>query len=115
MTIKFWGVFLDETGCEFGAEIVARTKAEAWELARDEYPESRCVQMESPEDTRAREQRLYESVAQELDGDDYYDDYEDDEDDDWDDLTDEERDEIRQSRAERAEAEEEDDITGMYM
>lgn len=112
MTIKFWGVFLDETGCEFGAEIVARTKAEAWELARDEYPESRCVQMESPEDTRAREQRLYESVARELDGDDYY---EDDEDDDWDDHSDEERDEIRQSRAERAEAEEEDDITGMYM
>lgn len=100
MTIKFWGVFVDETGCEFGAEIVARTKDEGWDLAREYYPESRCVQLESEEETRERELRLYESVARELDGDDYLDDFDEDE---WDDYEDEERDEIRQSRAEAAE------------
>ena len=102
MTIKFWGVFTDETGCEFGAEVVAHNKEEAWELAAEYYPESRCVQLESPADTQAREQRLYASVARELDGDDYLDDYLD-EDDDWDDYTDDERAEIAQSRAEREE------------
>ena len=97
MTIKFWGVFTDETGCEFGAEIVAHNREEAWELAAEYYPESRCVQLESPADTQEREQRLYASIAQELDGDDYLDD------DDWDDYEDDERAEIAQSRAERAE------------
>lgn len=98
--IKFWGVFVDETGCEFGAEIEAADKAAAWEEACEQYPESRCVQLESPEDTAAREARLYASVARELDGDDYY---EEDEDDDWDDYTDDERAEMNQRRAEAAE------------
>jgi hypothetical protein len=73
MTIKYWGVFVDETGCEFGAAIHAHNMEEAWELARDDYPESRCVQLESPEDTAAREQRLYASIAAEVDG--YWEEY----------------------------------------
>lgn len=73
MTIKFWGVFVDECGGEFGAEIRAETKAEAWDEAREQYPESRCVQLESPEDTRKREADTYARVCAEYDDPDYYD------------------------------------------
>ena len=45
--INYHAVFIDETGMgEFGATIRAKTKAEAWEIAREDYPESRCVQIE---------------------------------------------------------------------
>jgi len=89
MTIQFHAVMLDETGCEFGATISATTKDEAWELARENYPESRCVQLESPEDTAAREKRIYDQCLMDegdwdfdeddLDYDDEDDDFVDDE------------------------------------
>jgi len=100
--IEFWGVFVDETGCEFGAAIRAADKAAAWEEAREQYPESRCVQLESPQDTAAREQRQYAQAARDLEGDGWdYGGWEDD--DSWDDYTDEERADIAQARAEAAE------------
>jgi hypothetical protein len=112
MSIQFHAVFLDETGCEFGATIRANTKDEAWEIAREDYPESRCVQMESPEDTAAREARIYRAARFSVD--DYYpeDEEDDEDDDDEDDLDDEDdfsdfdddfRNERNQRRAEAAE------------
>jgi hypothetical protein len=69
---RFWGVFLDETRCEFGAPIEAETKEEAWRIAAEDYPESKCVQLESPQDTVDREKLMYERIQSEMDG---YDDY----------------------------------------
>lgn len=77
---RFWGVFLDETRCEFGAPIEADTKAEAWQIAAESYPESKCVQLESPEDTAAREKAMYDRISREIDGDcDYDGDYDEEE------------------------------------
>lgn len=78
---RFWGVFLDETRCEFGAPIEAKTKEEAWRIAAEDYPESKCVQLESPEDTKDREMRIYRAAEIDsgyLDDDVDYDDDEDD-------------------------------------
>lgn len=95
--IDFHAVLIDETGCEFGATIRAASKAEAWDEVREQYPESRCVQMESPEDTAARERRIYEDALAGVDYDEegrpFYpygrdDDYDDDYDDDADDYDD---------------------------
>ena len=110
--IDFHAVMIDETGCEFGVTIRAANKAEAWDEVREQYPESRCVQLESPEDTAAREARIYKEVCREYGDEDYYEDYEEDEeDDDWDDYTDDERAEMQQQRAEAEEAAQ----AGMYM
>ena len=65
---RFWGVFLDETRCEFGAPIEAETKEEAWRIAAEDYPESKCVQLESPQDTIDREKLMYERIQSEMDG-----------------------------------------------
>jgi hypothetical protein len=73
--IKFHAVLLDETGCEFGAGVEAETRAEAYELLAEDYPESRVVQLESPEDTTAREDRIYRDAQRAYDEDYYYDDY----------------------------------------
>jgi hypothetical protein len=81
MSIQFHAVFLDETGCEFGATIIAANKADAYETAREQYPESRCVQMESPEDTAAREKRIYDQCLMEEGEWDFDEDDLDDEDD----------------------------------
>lgn len=62
--IEFHAVMVDETGCEFGATIRAASRNEAWDKAREDYPESRCVQLESPEDTAKREKRTYDFVAE---------------------------------------------------
>jgi hypothetical protein len=53
--IKFHAVMIDETGCEFGADIEALDRGSALEGLRDRYPESKCDQLESPEDTQERE------------------------------------------------------------
>lgn len=90
--IDFHAVMIDETGCEFGATIRAASKAEAWDEVREQYPESRCVQMESPEDTAAREARIYRQACREY-GDDDYDYMDDDDEDDEDDYSDAEREE----------------------
>ena len=60
--IKFHAVMIDETGCEFGAEVEAETREEAWDILRENYPESRCDQLESPEDTAERERRMHEHI-----------------------------------------------------
>jgi len=56
---KFHAVMIDETGCEFGVSVTARSREAAFDKLREDYPESRCDQLESPADTRKREQRMY--------------------------------------------------------
>ena len=69
---KFHAVMRDETGCEFGAEVEAETRDEAYDILEDDYPESSVVQLESPRDTSERERRIYEYAERCLD-DPYYD------------------------------------------
>jgi len=73
---QFHAVMLDETGCEFGVSVEANSRSEAYEILAEDYPESRCVQLESPEDTAERERRMYESIEREYYGGDY-DEYDD--------------------------------------
>lgn len=74
--IKFHAVMKSETGEEFGADIEALDRESAYEGLADRYPESRCVQLESPEDARAREHRTYErAMADEYGQDDFEEDY----------------------------------------
>lgn len=63
----YHAVMIDETGCEFGVNITARSRNEAYEKLRDYYPESKCDQLESPADTRRREKRLYRSISEDYD------------------------------------------------
>ena len=58
--IEYHAVMLDETGCEFGTSVEANSRNEAYDILREDYPESRCIQLESPADRKAREQDLYE-------------------------------------------------------
>jgi len=69
--IRFHAVMIDETGCEFGADIEALDRASAREGLRDNYPESRIAQLESPEDTAEREREMYNHISR---GGDYDDD-----------------------------------------
>lgn len=70
--IHFHAVMIDETGCEFGADIEAHSRGEAYSLLREYYPESRVDQLESPEDTARREAETYARACAEYD-DDYFD------------------------------------------
>lgn len=70
MPTKFHAVMLDETRCEFGAEVEADTREEAYEQLAERYPESRCVQLESPEDTRKREDTMHDLIRRGADFDD---------------------------------------------
>lgn len=78
MSINFHAVMLDETGCEFGASVTAETRGAAYNYLSENYPESRCIQLESPEDTAAREKRLYDEAL--MDEGDWNFDYDEEED-----------------------------------
>ena len=69
--IKYHAVMLDETRCEFGASVEAENRAAAHDWLRENYPESRCVQLESPEDTAEREAAMHDHISR---GGDYDDD-----------------------------------------
>ncbi len=58
----FHAVMIDETGCEFGTSVTARSRTEAFKKLREDYPESRCDQLESPEDTACREAAMYDDI-----------------------------------------------------
>ena len=58
----FHAVMIDETGCEFGVSVTAETREEAFALLRENYPESRCDQLESPADTARREAAMYDDI-----------------------------------------------------
>ena len=97
--IKYHAVMLDETGCEFGADVEAENRQEAHNKLAEDYPESRCVQLESPEDTAAREQQIHDDIDRGIERDDEgrivyqepgYDEGPDDEEDDEEDYEDDE-------------------------
>lgn len=69
---KFHAVMLDETRCEFGVSVTARSVNEAFKKLSEAYPESRCVQLESPKDRARREYRLYRNAQCEYDGENLY-------------------------------------------
>lgn len=66
----YHAVLVDETGCEFGAGTEAANREEAREYFREEYPESRVVQIESPQDTQEREAKMHQHIARGGDWDD---------------------------------------------
>lgn len=65
--IKFHAVMADECGGEFGVDIEAPSHNAAHDQLRENYPESRCVQLETREQAAAREDRLYRQVHDEYD------------------------------------------------
>lgn len=67
---KFHAVMLDETRCEFGVDVEANSREEARNILAEDYPESRCVQLESPTDSRRREQHLEDLIRRGADFDD---------------------------------------------
>lgn len=67
---RFHAVLLDETRCEFGVSVEAETRDAAYEWLSENYPESSVVQLESPEDTAAREKAVYDHLNDGGDWDD---------------------------------------------
>lgn len=68
--IHFHAVMLDECGDEFGAGVDAPDRETARDMLREMYPESRGIQqLESPDDTAKREQRIQREIQAEMDGD----------------------------------------------
>jgi len=55
---------LDETGCESGHTFAANSRTEAWDYLREQFPESRCVQLEDPHDTAKRQYETYQRAWQ---------------------------------------------------
>lgn len=64
---KFHAVMIDETGCEFGVSVEAKSRYMAYRKLRENYPESKCDQLESPADTRRREARIDRQAQREYD------------------------------------------------
>ncbi len=59
----YHAVMIDETGCEFGVAVPDQPSREAaYEWLRENYSESRCDQLETPEESRAREDRYYDDA-----------------------------------------------------
>lgn len=67
---QFHAVMLDETRCEFGVTVRAKSRNAAYKWLEENYPESRCVQLESPADTRARERRMWLDIENDRDWED---------------------------------------------
>lgn len=68
--MKYHAVMIDETGCEFGADVEAANRDEAYDRLDEDYPESRIVQLESSQDARDRENATYNHIANGGDWDD---------------------------------------------
>ena len=50
---RYHAVMVDETGCEFGVTEWADSNSDMWEQMQEDYPESRCVQVEEVNARRA--------------------------------------------------------------
>lgn len=66
---RYHAVMLDETRCEFGVSVEADSREEAYQKLAENYEESRCVQLESPSDTAARESATYDLIRRGADFD----------------------------------------------
>jgi hypothetical protein len=67
---KFHAVMRGECGEEFGVDLDAETRDDAYDQLDEDYPESRCVQLESPADTAKREAKIYADINAGIDYDD---------------------------------------------
>lgn len=61
----YHAVMKDETGCEFGCTFEAKDKDAAYERMREDYPESRCVQLEDAFDRHEREKAMWKRIEME--------------------------------------------------
>lgn len=68
--IVFHAVMIDETGCEFGVGVKAANQEAALDYLRENYPESRVAQLESPKDREDREAFMREHIERGGDWDD---------------------------------------------
>jgi len=66
----YHAVLTDECGGEFGAGCEAKSREEAMEYFRENYPESSVVQLESSQDTAKREKAIYDHISEGGDWDD---------------------------------------------
>lgn len=66
---QYHAVMLDECGDEFGVTLQASSAGDARAQLREDYPESRCVQLENRRDTQRREQRMHAQLQWEIDND----------------------------------------------
>jgi len=69
---QYHAVMLDETGCEFGHTFHAPNREAAWDKVQEDFPESRCIQLEDDRDTAERQNAIYQRMAREIDGSDDY-------------------------------------------
>ena len=60
---RYHAVLLDECGDEFGVSLQAASRAKAYEALRDDYAESRVVQLESDYQAAQRERRQYQRLV----------------------------------------------------
>ena len=67
---RYHAVMRDECGDEFGADVEASSREDAYEQLSEDYSESYVVQLESPEDTLERERRIYADAVNGVDYDD---------------------------------------------
>jgi hypothetical protein len=61
----YHAVMRDEAGGEFGTEVTASDRNEAYDILADDYPESAVVQLESPSDTAQRQHDMYARLQHE--------------------------------------------------
>lgn len=62
MMTMYHAVMLGEDGTEFGLDVEALSKDDAWAQIREDYPEGACLQLESPQDTMDREKAIYDRM-----------------------------------------------------
>jgi hypothetical protein len=62
--VRFHAVMLDETRCEFGHSFEAESREAAYEYLEENYPESSCVQLETPGQSADRERAMYDHISQ---------------------------------------------------
>lgn len=65
----YHAVMIDETGCEFPAQVEAENYNQAMAILREEYPESRCDQLETPDQALERERLMLRRIQEEEEGD----------------------------------------------
>lgn len=63
----YHAVMCDETGCEFGVSVKAKSRAAAYEALHEDYPESRVVQVETGNEVTQRQRRVYRAAQRAYD------------------------------------------------
>ena len=61
--MQYHAVLVDETGCEFGHTFYASSNDAAWDYLDEQFPECRAVQIETQQDSAARERAAWASLG----------------------------------------------------